>query len=243
MQVITLDEIGSTNDFLKALVRTAAPQDLTAVVAHRQTQGRGQQGNSWHAQPGANLTFSVYKQLELPPEDHFVMNMAVSLILQKALAEASGAPIDIKWPNDLYSKGKKIGGVLIENISLNQRRKHWIVGIGVNVNQTEFPALPQASSLKNICGRAFHLESILKAILTAFENYPWDLEAAFKSGLWDAYERLLLHRGKVRTYKNALSERLFNGIIRGVARDGKLCVETEDGRQAFFSNKEIIFLN
>ncbi len=163
--LITLKQVDSTNNYAKLLTANSRPvPDGTVILADTQTGGRGQAGTSWVSEPGLNLTFSVLLECGfLPPVRQFHLSMAVSLGIVEALgrlmhrmAPAGGEDgnptrlpaLAIKWPNDILLDRKKMGGILIENLLAGSRMKSSIVGIGLNINQEDFPGLPGATSLK-----------------------------------------------------------------------------------------------
>ena len=139
MQIIKLDATGSTNDYLRSILSAKTLEDYTVVIAENQFAGRGQRGNSWVSEPGKNLTFSFLKRnLTLNPQNHFILNMGVSLALHDALSAIGVPGLTIKWPNDIMSGNSKICGILIENLISGAQIRHSIIGIGLNVNQTNF---------------------------------------------------------------------------------------------------------
>ena len=149
MEIIKLNATNSTNTYLKNLIKEKPIADLSCVWALSQTQGRGQQGASWVAEPGKNLTFSVFKKFDqLPSEYHFLLNMEVSLAIFRALKKLYIPDLAVKWANDILSAKKKICGILIENTLHKEYITASVIGIGLNVNQLFFNDLPNVSSLQ-----------------------------------------------------------------------------------------------
>lgn len=138
MEFIELDTVTSTSSHLAAM--SAATPHGTVVMAREQTAGRGQRGNSWEAEPGANITLSLLlRPAGLHPSRQFIISQAVSLAIVGMLdALVAGHRVSIKWPNDIYVDDRKICGILIENSITGSGINHCIVGIGLNVNQTRF---------------------------------------------------------------------------------------------------------
>jgi BirA family biotin operon repressor/biotin-[acetyl-CoA-carboxylase] ligase len=147
--IIWLDSIDSTNDEARRRILTL--DNLSVLSALEQTGGRGQRENKWHSEPNQNLTFSIV--LKNPPvkaADQFIISEITAVTLVSFLAE-HGIEADIKWPNDIYVSGKKICGILIENSLKGQGIDWTIIGIGLNVNQFNFPVnLPNPTSMR-IC--------------------------------------------------------------------------------------------
>ncbi|TFG78733.1 MAG: biotin--[acetyl-CoA-carboxylase] ligase, partial [Flavobacteriales bacterium] len=149
MRIVKLNAIDSTNCYLKGLMQTEALEDFTVVVANQQNSGRGQMGSKWTSEPGKNLIMSVLKIFnDLPAEQQFSLNVCVSLAVFDTLKSLEIPKLSIKWPNDILSGNLKIGGILIENSLLGTQIRSAIIGLGLNVNQTDFVDLPNASSLK-----------------------------------------------------------------------------------------------
>jgi len=239
LKIIKLNAIDSTNSYLKQLAKETCLEDETVVITNRQISGRGQMGNVWLSREGQSLTFSVFKELsQLPVERQFIISMAVSLGILKALKSLNVPKISIKWPNDILSANKKIGGILIENVLEGSNVKHTIIGIGLNVNDTDLTKLPQASSLKLQTGENFQLEKVLATILkNIFKNLK-NLPAADFSEMKRTYENNLFRKEKVSVFETPEGLR-FNGIITGVSDIGKLLVETENYPLQKFQMKEV----
>ena len=169
MSVIWLDSIDSTNS--EALRRLPELSGGTVLAAREQTAGRGQRGNTWFSAPGENLTFSiVLKDLPLKAPEAVRLNYMTSVAVASYL-ESHGVEASIKWPNDIYVSGKKICGMLIENVlGANGEIKASVVGIGINLNQKSFPQLANATSLSLCTGKAYELEAELGKFLSLFEG-------------------------------------------------------------------------
>jgi len=226
MRIIKLNATDSTNRFLRNLSLDSPVQDFTTIVTSHQTNGRGQMGTLWQSQPFKNLTFSVYKKLNLFPfESQFYISMSVALAIIKALEQLNIPKLSIKWPNDILSANQKVCGVLIENVIKQSVIESSIIGIGLNVNQLDFNGLPQASSLKNVTGVNYDLDEILHLILKQLE-IQLDLLCKDTNSIKSQYESYLFRKEKPSTFKTA--EGLFSGIIKGVSEHGLLEVLIED---------------
>lgn len=167
----------------------------TVVVTDRQTAGRGQRGNSWEAEPGANLTFSLLLRPQaIPAARQFELSVIVALevaaCVRRALAGTPNAPrVCVKWPNDIYVGDRKIAGILIENSLSGSGIERSIAGIGLNVNQRIFVSdAPNPTSIIHYTGTptplAPLLETLCASILTALERYETAI-AASASGARD----------------------------------------------------------
>ncbi len=163
----------STNDRAAARAREGAPEGLV-VVADTQTGGRGRMGRSWHSPPGENLYVSLLLRPERPPWQLPPLTLLTGVAIAQAL-QARGVSPRLKWPNDLLledpSGPRKLVGVLTEMATERDRIKHVVVGIGVNVNATGFPAelAGRATSLRLATGQPQDRGALLAAILERFE--------------------------------------------------------------------------
>ena len=167
-RILWLDTVDSTNSVLAA--RISEFDNLSVVAARFQTAGRGQGDHKWHSRAGENLTFSVLlrygpETAPLAASDALVITWTVSLALRRFLA-GMGLAARIKWHNDIYVGDDKICGMLIENKLEGEKIVRSIVGIGLNVNQTEFPAdLPNPVSLALLTGEHYDVAQTLEAFL------------------------------------------------------------------------------
>jgi BirA family biotin operon repressor/biotin-[acetyl-CoA-carboxylase] ligase len=241
MKLIKLDAIDSTNDFLKALSCQDEIENFTVVTAENQTKGKGQRGAKWVSELGKNLIMSVLvKDFLYNIEKVFDLNLIVSLSIIEALKKIDIPDLSIKWPNDIMSYNKKIGGILIENTLKSDGRILSVVGFGLNVNQTNFEDLPHASSLKLICNREFNKDILPFLIIERIKQKIelWENNSALYQ---EEYFNSLFRKGVPMAFKN-IQNKNFMGIIQGVSPIGKLQVLLEDDSIAEFEIKEIQML-
>jgi BirA family biotin operon repressor/biotin-[acetyl-CoA-carboxylase] ligase len=242
MRIIKLNATNSTNSYLRELISKENLDDFTVVSAKNQINGRGQMGTVWESKTAKNLTFSVFKNIsEIDMEHNFYISMVIALSILKTLKELSIPKLSIKWPNDILSENKKICGVLIENVIKQSQLQASIIGIGLNVNQTDFENLPRASSLKEILGKVFVLDEVLVAVILNLKYYFKILEAGNFEFIKKAYEASLFRKNKPSTFKDAEGS-MFSGFIKGISGDGKLQVLLEDEIIKTFDLKEITLL-
>lgn len=242
MRIIKLDAIDSTNSYLRQLSITEPIEDYTAVVAKHQTNGRGQMGSKWSSQGSKNLTVSVFKDISYLKIDHsFYISIVVSLSIFKALEMFQIKNLKVKWPNDILSDNKKVAGILVENVIKQNQLQSSILGFGLNVNQTDFNDLPNASSMILISGNVFDLDEVLQEILRHLKLHFELLKEGQMNQLRREYETHLFRKDKPSTFKNSDGE-LFSGIILGVSNSGNLKVQLEDAVAKEFDLKEIVLL-
>ncbi len=241
--LVTLNEVDSTNNFLKNMLSNSKPvPEGTVIMAESQYAGRGQQQNGWHSEAGKNLTFSLLlKPLFLPVSQQFDLNRIVSIGVATALETLTGLVIKIKWPNDIYYNDKKLGGILIENVVQTGQLKNAVIGIGLNINQQQFPpTLPHAVSLKQILHQDYDLKKILSEICKHIEAWYLRLKAGHFDDIRRQYVDKLYWFNQEKQFKAGQS--VFNGKIIDVRESGLLLLSTENG-PAEYNLKEIEFLN
>ena len=239
---ILLHETASTNTYLKRMA-SILPSG-TVVHTHNQTAGRGQKGNSWEAEPGKNLTFSMLiKRPAVAVASQFRISEAVSLAITDVLTERYGEGFAIKWPNDIYWHDSKICGILIE-LSLNTQGIEWLVaGIGLNVNQDHFVSdAPNPISIKQITHAETDLEQLLHAVCERIESYC-SFSGMTDSDFLDTHKRYLstLYRndGKPHAFALPSGERLQASIV-DVEPDGMLVLRHEpQGTLARYAFKQV----
>ena len=188
-------------------------------VAERQTAGRGRLDHTWHATPGANLTFSVVLAAHPDP----AVNATLPLVAGLAVAEALGPDFLVKWPNDVYFGERKLCGILCERDGDNV-----IVGIGVNVNETDFPSdlAERATSLQILRGAAQDKDAILSDILRTLEQLHADwLRAGLAPFLPRFAARDFLFNRDVAVVQTDLDSAPVTGRARGIRDDGALWVD------------------
>lgn len=233
MEITWIDTVGSTNAYLREQPERVGP--MTMVCAREQTEGRGQRGNSWESEPGKNLTFSFYiSNPGVKASAQFSISEAVALGIAGALSEFD-VQTKVKWPNDIYAGERKICGILIENSILGEAISKSVVGIGINVNQTEFRSdAPNPVSMAMILGKMLDLGEVA-------ETVGRNLEKSLARGMDDTHgiykESLWRGDGRPYPFREAATGKEIKAAIRDVEPGGHLILDC--GRYAF---KEIIFL-
>jgi BirA family biotin operon repressor/biotin-[acetyl-CoA-carboxylase] ligase len=241
MKLIKLDAIDSTNEFLKGLSNNQIVENFTVVTAENQTKGKGQMGAVWNSEPSKNLIMSVLvSNFVTNSIQIFDINIVVSVTVIQVLKDFDIPELSIKWPNDIMSYSKKIGGILIENSIKSDGSINSIVGLGLNVNQTHFENLPKASSLSLICNSTFNKEEILLKIIEKLEQniQNWNQNSNL---FWSDYTNTLFKKGIPMPFEDQ-KKLNFMGIIQGVSSIGKLEILLENDSIAEFDIKEIQML-
>lgn len=241
MNIIKLNAIPSTNDYLKELAVTNVLADFTIVVADNQTKGKGQMGTVWEVEPSTNLTFSVLVGYGLfRIDDIFAVNVSIVNTIHKVLLSFGVKDVFIKWPNDIMSCNKKIGGILIENNLRSNGDIQSIIGVGINVNQTNFDGLPQASSILKSSGIFLEKHELMIKIVENFKNVILNLEAN-KDQEWNYYHQNLFKKNIPVTFEISNGSK-FTGMVKNVNQLGQLGVLNESSELIYYNLKEIKML-
>jgi len=237
--VIYLPECHSTNELAAQLVTQEAINEGTIVITDKQTKGKGQRGNTWNTEPGKNITCTlILRPNFLKITEQFSMTMVISMALHDVFSlYLSQENIYIKWPNDLYVGDKKCAGVLIENGIKSNKIDYMLVGMGVNINQREFP-IETASSLSRYHGNDLSIHEVLEKHLISIEKYYLMLKNGGFSRLRKKYLEKLLWKDEWHEF--LCDKGKFNGKIIGVDPLGRLVIDTADGQKSF-DIKEVSF--
>lgn len=239
MHLIKLNATSSTNDFLKQLAVSQPLSNFTVVWADVQTNGRGQMGAEWVTEASKNLTFSVLlNDLVVKVEDLFTLNVMIANAVLEALKVYNLTNIWVKWPNDILSYNKKIAGILVENNIKADGSIQSIVGIGINLNQTNFDLFPQGSSVFKQYQIVLDKEDLLTKIVgfldVALKNFD-------KEKAWGFFHENLFRKDMVSTFED-VDGKLFSGIIKKVNHHGQLEVQLENDDLQCFNLKQIKLL-
>ena len=238
-----LDVTDSTNDRLKELIRDGKSMEGIVISAGFQTNGRGQRGAVWESGKSENILLSLLLNPGfVKVEDQFILSQVVAIAIRRCIGNViPSSAVKIKWPNDILVNGKKIAGVLIENILDGSIIKHCIIGIGINVNQEDL--LHTATSVIKENGKIYNRSTIEKQLFSEIEKTYLALKAGNKLGIKDEYLENMFGINEERKFEDLKNGRIFNGIIRGVSNSGSLLITADDNQnQLAFQLKEIRFL-
>lgn len=220
--------LGSTQDIAGRLAAEGAPEG-TVVVADYQTRGRGRLGRSWSAEARANLLVSVLLRPQVPLARLPQLSLVAAVACAEAIREFSGLAVGIQWPNDLLFAGRKVAGILSESTMRSGKIDYAVVGIGVNVNQADFPGeiRDTATSLALELGTRVDREGLLDALLSALDR--WYRVFAGEGGgfppVRDAWRRLSVTLGA------EVSASGRKGVALDLDEDGALVVLVGSGEQ------------
>jgi BirA family biotin operon repressor/biotin-[acetyl-CoA-carboxylase] ligase len=224
---IELQTVGSTNNYALAQIHANLAQPGTCYFAHEQTAGKGQRGKSWATEKEANVILSItLNPGSLQPFQQFHLSACVAVATHHFLNKYVGSELAIKWPNDLFWRGKKLGGILIENVIRGQGAGaatwEWaVVGIGININQTQFSSdLTNPVSLKQIVGQDFDVVKLAKELCHAIDFFYKKLMNQGSGLILSQYNMLLYKKGEMVKLKKG--SRIFETTIKGVTETGQL---------------------
>ena len=235
INILKLDSCNSTNTRL-AEIAGEMPH-ATVLTTREQTAGRGQRGNTWEAEPGKNLTFSLLLRPEgVAARDQFYISEAVALGIKDALKHyLPNREVAIKWPNDIYVDDKKICGILIENTLSGNNIGRSIAGIGLNVNQTEFMSdAPNPVSMTQLSGATYDLDEVMTRIVTSILER---LEQPNDTRHCDYMESLRYRQGA--NYIDTATGEMFFATISDVATTGHLSLTDSNGATRVYAFKEV----
>lgn len=236
--IVYYEETDSTNLRIRKLGDQGAPHG-TLAAADRQTSGRGRRGRTWDSPSGENIYMSILLRPQIMPERAPMLTLVMALSVAEAVRSSLGLEVQIKWPNDIISGGKKLVGILTEMNAQIDYIDYVTVGVGINVNQTEFPEelKSTASSLAIECGHPVKRALLVAAVMERLEeNYEIFMRAEDLSGLMEKYSSMLVNRNRDVMILGAKEN--YRAYALGINRTGELLVRREDGtEEAIFAGE------
>lgn len=225
------EQTASTNDIVEKLARDGVKEGVV-VFAESQTKGRGRLGRKWISPPRQGLWFSLLLRPKLRPQAATQLTVAAATALFRAIRDVAGSAPEIKWPNDILIKGRKVCGVLTELSAELDNIKHLILGIGVDVNQStaEFPPELRkiATSLKSETGRHIHRAELAAAILRELDRDYALITAGDFQRVADEWQQQCTTIGQRVSIQ--IGAQTIQGHAEALDDDGALLVRTQHGR-------------
>ncbi|MES2130971.1 MAG: biotin--[acetyl-CoA-carboxylase] ligase [Bacteroidota bacterium] len=245
--MLFLPEVESTNTYAMNMLRNVNAIDGTVVYTDNQTHGKGQRGASWNSQIASNITTSIIlKPTFLSVDDSFFLSKISALSIYDVLTgvlDNSHYDIKIKWPNDILVNSKKIAGILIENNYNANSLQYSVIGIGLNVNQTDFGPLEGiATSLKQITGKEYNRKELLEKLCSCLEKWYFALKSNKTAFITETYLDCIKGMNMRLSFKMP-DNSVFQAKIVDVNREGKLCLEMDDLSIQHFEIKELQFIS
>jgi BirA family transcriptional regulator, biotin operon repressor / biotin---[acetyl-CoA-carboxylase] ligase len=235
---IELASVDSTNNYAMARAHAGMASHGTLFFAYDQWAGKGQRGKSWTSQPGDNIVLSALLiPGSLPIIEQFSLSTAVALACHDFFSRYAGPETTkIKWPNDLYWRDRKAGGILIEN---SFKGDHWafaIAGMGININQVQFPDTARNPvSLRQISGQSYDAVELARELGRCLDDRYEQWQAGQTADLLSAYNARLYKRGEAVRLKK--DNAVFTTVVQDVRASGKLV--TRDTLEREFSFGEV----
>jgi BirA family biotin operon repressor/biotin-[acetyl-CoA-carboxylase] ligase len=237
-EIFRLDRVDSTNNFAANLISSQLCQNGTAILAEEQTAGRGQRDQVWESESNRNLLCSYILLPDNVSVDQLpYYNWMLSLALLETL-QFFNVDAKIKWPNDIFVNGKKICGVLLENQISDGHIKSMILGVGLNVNQTEFK-IDSATSLKLETQIDFEIEKVFKVLNEGLNKWMLIL-LSHPAVIKEQYLKSLYLLNTNAKFK--IGGKVIIGSVKSVNHLGQLVLSI-DGEEKLFNHKEIEFMH
>ena len=238
-EIITLDSIDSTQNYLGRLAEEGAPEG-TVVIALEQTSGKGRMKRFWFS-PRGGLWFSLLLRPSMPPKELHKLTLLFGVAIVTAL-QSLGVNPSLKWPNDVLIDKRKVCGILLEASTETDRVDYVITGIGINVNNslTNLPSeiRNSAVSLCDILGNKIDRAELLCRILKNSEDLYFEAsETGFSRilSLWRSKSCTIGRMVKVST-----PDGIFTGLAMNIDEDGFLLIEFRDGCKKIYSGDVIL---
>lgn len=233
--------VSSTNSLASELLSRERLPEGAVIYTDYQTAGKGQPGKRWESENGKNLLISIILYpSNLKPGQQFLLTVTFSLGICDFLdRHFSGSKI--KWPNDIYVKNDKIAGILIENSILEDSVESSIAGIGLNINQENFPSeIPNAVSLKMLTGIFYDTGNCIKDLSENLDRRYKQLLYGDREELHNEYIRRLFRFDEFHWYHGETGK--FEGKITDVSSSGLLKIIMKNGQTLDFQFREIDFI-
>lgn len=239
-----LVRVGSTNKYAFDLCKNKEAKEGDVFLAKEQYEGRGYHSNRWLSETGKNLTFSLILQPDfILPAKQFVITQFVSLAIVELINELiQNENVSIKWPNDIYINDLKLGGILVQNAIIGNVFEYSIIGIGLNVNQKEFPSeLPNPTSIVQYLNKELVLDDLLNDLLKSIDKrYERLMMLNDTEALEKDYLDHLYRYNQICRFADIKGN--FTGRITGIGEYGELMITDENGTTRSYQFKEVEFL-
>ena len=242
-KLLVYDQVESTNSTALALAEEGQPEG-TVIIADSQTRGRGRLGRGWVSPPDLNLYMSVILRPEGDPGRTGLWTLAAAVAVARSIQQVTRLPARLKWPNDVRIHHKKVSGLLLEGALHQDRYKHLIIGVGINVNMSR-QGLPEsdrasATSLREELGRPVDRIELIQRFLECLEIQSRSVAEDSPKGVLEAYTALseTIGRDVVAHGPN----RRWTGKAIGLSPEGALILMGTDHRQIVIHSHDIVHL-
>ena len=233
-----LEQVDSTNNYAMAKVHAGMARHGMAWLSMHQMAGRGSRDKKWESEMGMNIALSVVLEPgKLAARGQFYLSAVTALASLDFFSSYAGEETRIKWPNDLYWRDRKAGGILIENVIQGSLWKFAVLGIGININQVRFSSeLKNPVSLKQITGADYDIielggqlyNLLMKKVKEAEEVDQAEIMAQYNRHLYRINEPVKLKKG----------EEILEAMLKGVSPEGQLIITGNTERKLDFGEVE-----
>ncbi len=234
-----LTSVDSTNNYAMGMIRDGVAKHGGAWFSFEQTNGKGRRGKIWEVQSGKNIIVSIAVMPDfLTVYQQFHLSIASSLACVDFLTKYTGYETKIKWPNDIFWNDRKAGGILIENIIKGTTWESAVIGIGININQTEFnlDSVFMPVSLKQITGKEYDIVELARELhKTVMKRYEELQNNGFEKMLIEYNQCLFGLDEKIKLKKDNM---VFETTLQGVSPQGKLITVDSSEREFDFDEVE-----
>jgi BirA family biotin operon repressor/biotin-[acetyl-CoA-carboxylase] ligase len=237
-KILSLETVDSTNNYAMRLIQKGQATSGNAVFSMEQTLGKGRRGKDWIGKKGENIALTVTLEMQWLSVFHqFQLSAAAALAAHDFVSKYISTLTFIKWPNDIFISDSKAGGVLIENVLKGTLWQWAVIGIGINVNQTDFEAYNfSATSLKKMTGKDYSIIKLAGELYQLILKRIDELKAGNFRRMLDEYNEKLYAKGKLVKLKQA--NIVFETKITGVSADGQLITQNALERRFNFDEVE-----
>ncbi len=229
--------VDSTNTVAMDAASRGVPEG-SVYVADEQTKGRGRGGHGWHSPAGSGIYVSAVLRPKLPAAEVLWLSLIAGIAAHDAIQRITGFEVDLRWPNDVMAAEKKLGGILTEISTEGDRVRQAVVGVGLNVNQPEFPAELSAigTSLRIVTERAWPRQPIIVALLKSLhEGYAALQRGKAAKALVARFERCSSYARGAAVAVDDHGSGPYCGTTAGLDERGFLRVSTDSGMRTVIS--------
>jgi BirA family biotin operon repressor/biotin-[acetyl-CoA-carboxylase] ligase len=237
-EVLYKEQVDSTNDWAKEIF-AQHPEEGLVLLAGTQTRGRGRHGRIWHSEPDTGLYLSIVLRPNIKRERFALLTLMAGVACATAMNEFAASQARLKWPNDILVGEKKLGGILSEYCLSGNDEEAVVIGIGLNLNQSEFPdeLASTATSLKMATGMKQDRLAVTVALLNHLDReYNSFLETGPDPMLAEWHRLSMLVGRQVVLLRG---DETVTGTALGLSQTGNLMMRTDDGRELSFDSGEV----
>jgi len=233
-KIFAFETIDSTNSCAKTLAE-AGMEEGSVVLADFQSAGKGRLGRTWFSEPGKNLLFSFILRPDMDSRSAGTLSLFAAAGVARGIESFTGRCIECKWPNDLLLRGNKFCGILLESSFSADKLDYAVIGVGINVNQTEFDSglLHRSTSLSIETGAPLDRKALFQSILHSLDSLYAQMQNRNNSGVMKEWLSRNSMIGKQTTVFQ--DGQKFSGIVQAFNEDGSMVLSTSGGLQSFYS--------